>query len=109
MKALQNAIIPDQCVTVFAGMDHEAVERARQHLQPIPPSSPFIALFKNGKPVHVLERRHIEQMNAERVSANLVEAFNQHCSAKGPSIPHNEFAQITAIEQCGSSVPPFAQ
>ncbi|MBN2329620.1 MAG: BrxA/BrxB family bacilliredoxin [Candidatus Omnitrophica bacterium] len=109
MKALQNSIIPDRSVTVFAGVDHEAVQRARYYLRDVPPSSPFIALFKEGKPVFVLERHHIEQLSADSAAERLCQAFNEHCSAKGPSISPEKFAKITAIEQCGSSIPLFGQ
>ena len=108
MKALQNKIVPDQSVTVFAGMDHDAVQRARYHMNETPPSSPCIALFKGGKTVFVLERRHIEQMNADTIANALSNAFNEHCSAQGPSIPEEEFAKITAIQQCGSSIPQYS-
>lgn len=108
MKALQNRVIPDEAVTVFAGMDHDAVQRARHHMSDTPPSSPCIALFKGGKTVFVLERRHIEQMNAESIAEALSNAFNEHCSANGPSIPAEEFAKITAIQQCGSSIPLYS-
>ncbi len=107
MKALQNRIIPDRLVTVFAGMDHDAVQRAREHMSHIPPSSPCIALFKGGKPVYVLERKHIERMNADRVAEDLSAAFDEYCTTQGPSIPSEKFAKITAIEQCGSSIPLF--
>ena len=55
---LQNAKRPDHIVTVFAGVDREAVDKARQHMIPFPPSSPSIALFKDGELIHMLERHH---------------------------------------------------
>ncbi len=105
MLALQNKVIPDTLGTVFAGMDHDAVQRARQHMSEVPPSSPCIALFKDGKPAFVMERRHIEQMNNEMVANTLKQAFNEHCSAEGPSIPTEEFDKINPVKQCGSSIP----
>ena len=105
MMALQNARIPDRMATVFAGVDREATEQARAHMTGIAPSSPCIALFKDGKPVHILERRHIEQMDASTVAASLAKAFDEHCGAEGPSIPAEEFAKISPVSQCGSSVP----
>lgn len=77
--AIQNEKRPDVCATVFAGVDREAVETARDLLLPYPPSSPAIALFKNGRVVHMLERHHIEGRSAQMIAANLMEAFNAHC------------------------------
>ena len=65
---------PNQLVTVFAGVDKEAVDAARQHMFPFPPSSPSMALFKNGELVHMLERHHIEGRPAEMISENLKDA-----------------------------------
>lgn len=106
-RALQHTTIPDQLKTVFAGVDREATERARHHMVDIAPSSPCIALFKDGKLVHMLERRHIEMMNEEMVAKNLVEAFDEHCSRKGPSVPKDVYDSIVTSRQCGSSVPMF--
>tara|TARA_R110000868_G_scaffold18457_1_gene81046 strand:- start:1209 stop:1619 length:411 start_codon:yes stop_codon:yes gene_type:complete len=77
--SLQNAKRPDHIVTVFAGVDKEAVDAARGHMVPFPPSSPSIALFKDGELVHMLERHHIEGRPAELIAENLVDAFNAHC------------------------------
>ncbi|MGZ0015815.1 BrxA/BrxB family bacilliredoxin [Yeosuana sp. AK3] len=77
--SLQNAKRPDHIVTVFAGVDKGAVDQARQHMVPFPPSSPSIALFKDGELVHMLERHHIEGRPAEIIAENLVDAFNEHC------------------------------
>lgn len=70
---------PDQMITVFAGVDQEATARAREHLLPYPPSSPAIALFKDGKLVHFLERHHIEGRSAEIIAENLRMAFEHYC------------------------------
>lgn len=70
---------PNRLVTVFAGMETDAVTRAREYMLPFPPSSPSIALFKDGKLVHMLERHHIEGRAADMIAQNLSEAFNQHC------------------------------
>lgn len=70
---------PDNLYTVFAGVDTEAVAKARTYMMPYPPSSPSIALFKDGKLVHFLERHHIEGRPAEMIAGNLMDAFNQHC------------------------------
>ena len=77
--ATQNDKKPDNLVTVFAGVDHEATQRAREFLLPYPPSSPAIALFKDGKLVHFLERHHIEGRSAEIIAENLKMAFDRYC------------------------------
>lgn len=77
--SLDNAKKPDHIVTVFAGVDKEAVDAAREKMFPFPPSSPSMALFKNGELVHMLERHHIEGHPAEVIAENLKEAYNEHC------------------------------
>ncbi|MCB0639291.1 MAG: BrxA/BrxB family bacilliredoxin [Lewinella sp.] len=77
--ALQNDKRPDNLVTVFAGVDREATGKAREYLLPYPPSSPSIALFKDGKLVHFLERHHIEGRSAEIIAQNLMMAFDRYC------------------------------
>jgi len=78
--ALQKANIkPTHLTTVFAGVDKEAVNTAREHMAPYPPSSPSIALFKDGELVHFIERHHIEGRNAEMIANHLVEAFAEFC------------------------------
>lgn len=70
---------PNKLTTVFAGVDVEAVAEARKNMLPYPPSSPSIALFKDGKLVHFIERHHIEGRPAEMIAENLAEAFNEYC------------------------------
>jgi putative YphP/YqiW family bacilliredoxin len=70
---------PDRLFTVFAGVDAEATAKAREFLLPYPPSSPSIALFKDGKLVHFLERRHIEGRSAEIIADNLKMAYESYC------------------------------
>lgn len=70
---------PDHLVTVFAGVDKEAVDAARGFMFPFPPSSPSIALFKDGELVHMLERHHIEGRPAELIADNLKDAFDEFC------------------------------
>tara|TARA_B100000925_G_scaffold173600_1_gene130729 strand:- start:24 stop:434 length:411 start_codon:yes stop_codon:yes gene_type:complete len=79
INSLSNEKKPDHLTTVFAGVDREAVEKVRYYLAPFPPSSPAIALFKNGELVHMLERHHIEGRSAEIISENLKGAYNDHC------------------------------
>ena len=78
-QSLQNSKRPDNLVTVFAGVDKEATDKAREFMIPFPPSSPCMALFKDGELVHMLERHHIEGRPAELIAENLVDAYNEHC------------------------------
>ena len=78
-SALQNATRPDHLTTVFAGQDIEATARARAYLTGYAPSSPSIALLKDGKPVFMLERFQIEGRSADEISSDLVGAFEQYC------------------------------
>ena len=78
--ALQNSSKkPDSLATVFAGVDKEAVAKAREFTLPYPPSSPSIALFKDGELVHFVERHHIEGRNAMMIGQHLVEVFEEYC------------------------------
>ena len=70
---------PDRLTTVFAGFDTEATAKARSYMLPYPPSSPSIALFKDGKLVHFLERHHIEGRSADMIAENLKAAYNEYC------------------------------
>ena len=71
---------PDHLTTSFAGFDIEAVRKLREHLLPYPPSSPAIALFKDGQLVHFIERHQIEGRPAQMIASNLINAFQQHCN-----------------------------
>ena len=77
--AISNDKKPNRIATVFAGVDGEAVNQARKYTLPYPPSSPSMALFKDGKLVHFIERHHIEGRPAEMIAENLAEAFNEYC------------------------------
>ena len=79
--ALRNKMLPDQMVTVFAGADIEATERARSYFKPYPPSSPSIALLRGGELLFILERRHIEGRDAEEIAHELTTAFDKFCTA----------------------------
>jgi len=70
---------PDRLVTVFAGMEKEAVDKARAYMLPYPPSSPSMALFKDGKLVHIIERYQIEGRPAAMIADNMINAFEQYC------------------------------
>ena len=82
--AMQAPQQPDQYVTVFAGQHLEATARMREYLQGIPPSSPFMALLKDGDPVFVLERRHIEGRSAQAIAMDLVRAYARFCGDDAP-------------------------
>ena len=77
--AIQNEKHPARLYTVFAGVDTEATSKAREFLLPYPPSSPAIALFKDGRLVHFLERHHIEGRSAMMIAENLKAAFDEYC------------------------------
>lgn len=77
--SLNNQNIPDYLYTVFAGVDREATDAARAKMIPFPPSSPSLALFKDGELVHMIERHHIEGRTAQLIAENLTEAFNEFC------------------------------
>ncbi len=77
--AVQNDKHPDKLVTVFAGMETDAVNKARNYMLPYPPSSPSMALFKDGKLVHIIERHQIEGRPAQMIADNLIGAFDQYC------------------------------
>jgi putative YphP/YqiW family bacilliredoxin len=78
--SLQFKKTPTNLVTVFAGVDSEATTKAREYMIPFPPSSPAIALFKNGALVHMLERHHIEGRPAEVIASNLAAAYDEYCN-----------------------------
>jgi putative YphP/YqiW family bacilliredoxin len=106
-KALQSTVIPDHLATVFAGVDREATERARERMPEIAPSSPSVSLFKDGKLVYALERRHIERMGVDEIAGELINAFRQHCSRTGPSVTAEVYNTVVHARQCGSQIPTF--
>ncbi|MFD1177445.1 BrxA/BrxB family bacilliredoxin [Paenibacillus puldeungensis] len=78
-KALQHDLTPDHLFTVFAGQDKEATAKAREYFAPYPPSSPSIAIMKDGELVHFIERHQIEDRSAEEIAAELTSAFDRLC------------------------------
>jgi putative YphP/YqiW family bacilliredoxin len=81
LMAVHNSVKkPNSLTTSFAGFDIDAVNKIREHLLPYPPSSPAIALFKNGQLVHFIERHNIEGRSAQMIAENLIGAFEQHCN-----------------------------
>jgi len=101
--ALQHARIPDRLVTVFAGMEKQAVKRVRDYLGALPPSSPCLALFQDGRLVWTLPRPQIESRGALDVAAETVAAFDRHCGRPGPSIPREDFERLGFAATCGCS------
>ena len=83
--ALQHAVKPDHLTTVFAGQDVAATERARSYFVGYPPSSPSIALLKDGKLVYMLERHQIESRSADAIAKDLENAFEKYCDEKAPA------------------------
>ena len=77
--SLNNSNTPDHLYTVFAGVDRDATDAARAKMVPFPPSSPSLALFKDGELVHIIERHHIEGRTAQLIAENLIQAFNEFC------------------------------
>ncbi len=106
-QALQNEVIPDQLTTVFAGVDRAATQRAREYMSEVPPSSPSVALFKDGKLLYVLERRHIEGRTVDEITTLLAEAFGRHCNRRGPSVPRDVYEKVVHAQRCGSQIPSF--
>ncbi len=105
MLALQHSVIPNRYVTVFAGVDRDAVERAREYMAGYPPSSPCMGLFKDGKLVFMLQRTDLQEMNEQGVSAALRQAFDEHCTRPGSSVDPEKFQQIRTHQGCGSQIP----
>jgi len=105
MLGLQNKVIPDRSVTVFAGVDRDAVDRARGYMAPYPPSSPSIGLFKDGKQVLMLQRSDLQQMSEDEVAAALARAFDAHCAKPGPSVDPETFRKLAPHRGCGSQIP----
>jgi putative YphP/YqiW family bacilliredoxin len=81
-RALQHAVQPDVVATVFAGGDIEATARARGYFAPMPPSSPSIAIMRDGELLHFVHRHEIENQTAEAIAGNLTAAFDRHCAAQ---------------------------
>jgi putative YphP/YqiW family bacilliredoxin len=105
--ALQNVKIPDKIYSVFAGQERDAVERLRQYIPNFPPSSPCIAIFRNGELIYFLPRYGIEGNNAEYIANVLTEIFDDVCTSEGPSISPENFQKVLYAKQCGSKIPLF--
>ncbi|MFA7288546.1 MAG: BrxA/BrxB family bacilliredoxin [Melioribacteraceae bacterium] len=104
--SLQNSIIPEKLATIFAGQDRDALDLFREkYLPSVAPSSPFIALFKDGEPVFLMPRYGIEGRSAEEISADLVSEYNKFCSGAGPSITPENYSKLEYYISCGSKIP----
>jgi putative YphP/YqiW family bacilliredoxin len=103
--SLQHATIPDRLHTVFAGVDLEATQRAREYLKGIPPSSPSVALFKDGQLVYMLQRSDIEGNYPQSIAQALQNAYDQTCSRRGPSVAPEVFQRTYGSPEpaCGST------
>jgi putative YphP/YqiW family bacilliredoxin len=104
--ALQHNVIPDKLVTVFAGQDRDAVDHLRQNfLANFPPSSPSLALLKNGEVLFMMPRHHIEGRGPEEISEDLKIVFEKFCSKQGPSITKEKYDALVHAKMCGSKIP----
>jgi putative YphP/YqiW family bacilliredoxin len=104
--ALQSVKIPDKLFTAFAGQDREAVQLLRQkYLKDYQPSSPSMAIFKDGKVVYMMERYMIEGRRPDEIARELNAQFEKLCSHPGPSIPQEQYAQVRHAVACGSTIP----
>ena len=103
--ALQNGKIPDRLTTGFAGQERDAVDRIRQLIGDYPPSSPSIALFKNGELIYFMPRHEIEGRGSRQIAQTLVEVFDECCTKQGPSVSPEHFAKVQHAKMCGSKIP----
>lgn len=104
--ALQNNLIPDKLLTSFAGQDRDAVDYIRnEFLKEYPPSSPMLALFKNGQVIYIMHRYQIESRSPEQIASELIEIFNKVCKRVGPSIPKEKYDQLVHAKSCGQAIP----
>ncbi len=104
-QALQHEVIPDRFVTVFAGQERDAVDRMRGYFTGYAPSSPSMAIFKNGELVSMLQRHDIEGRSAAEIAAELQDSFAQLCTRQGPSVPKEEYDKLEYERTCGSRIP----
>jgi len=104
--ALQNKVIPEKLTTVFAGQEIDAVDHVRKnYLNNYPPSSPSLAIIKNGSPIYMMQRHQIEGSTPEEVAFELIKAFNAYCSKSGPSIRKEKYDELIHAKICGSKIP----
>lgn len=103
--SLQHGTIPDRLHTVFAGVDMDATQRVRDYLKGIPPSSPAVALFKDGRLIYMLQRSDIEGTSPQAIAQALQKAYDQTCSKQGPSVSSEVFQRTFGSPEpaCGST------
>ena len=107
--ALQNNAIPDRFVTVFAGQEKAAAAHLRtKYLKDFTPSSPFIALMKNGEVLFTLQRFEIEGRSHQEIAIRLTDVFNRECKKQGPSISQADYDKLVSAVSCGSKIPKFS-
>ena len=105
IAALQNKLIPDKFVTAFAGQERDAIDHLREkYLSAYPPSSPCIALFKNGELLFMMQRHNIEARSAEEVADILKKIFDENCTHAGPAVSEETYKKIVYEKACGSSI-----
>ena len=106
--ALQHHLIPDYLVTTFAGQDKQVVEYIRQkYLTNFIPSSPCIALFKNGQMLHILERKDLVNLDPEEISHILTALFDKSCFRIGPSVEPEKYNSLGFTVMCSTNIPKF--
>ncbi|PLX32019.1 MAG: BrxA/BrxB family bacilliredoxin [Ignavibacteria bacterium] len=103
--ALQHSTIPDRLVTVFAGQERDATDRMRSSFTDIAPSSPSIAILRDGRLEFMLQRHDIEGRSADEIAEDLRQIFDTICSRPGPSIPREEYEKLEHERTCGSRIP----
>lgn len=97
--ALQHAVIPDRLATVFAGVDKEVTEKAREYFDDVMPSSPSVALFRNGELVRYVARHEIEGYDYDAVAEKLINSFDNYCTAEGPSVSMDDLKKAFSSPQ----------
>ncbi len=103
--ALQHGVIPDRMVSVFAGQERDAVDVMRSYFPGIAPSSPCVAILRDGALQYIMQRHDIEGRTADDLAAELRDVFDRLCSRQGPSIPAERYAQLEHALMCGSKIP----
>ncbi len=97
--ALQHKTIPDNIATVFAGVDKDATANARSYFPEVPPSSPSIALFKDGQLVHFIPRHEIEGFDYEQIAEKLTPAFDEYCTKEGPLVSEEKLKEAFSSDE----------
>ncbi|PKL90371.1 MAG: BrxA/BrxB family bacilliredoxin [Ignavibacteriae bacterium HGW-Ignavibacteriae-2] len=105
-QAVQHEVIPDRITTIFAGQDRDAAAHFRQtYLSQYPPSSPSIAIIKNGEVLFMMPRHHIEGRYPDEIAGDLIQAFDTYTKKKGPSISEEKYKKLVHAIECGSKIP----